>query len=123
MHSEDDYETAVKSSEFLFGNGSIDFLNGLSDDNLLGIFDGIEQFQVSKEELSAGVNVVDLLGDKAKVFPSKSEAKKMIQGGGVSLNKTKVGGVDQLIDQSSLINNKFIVAQKGKKNYFLLIAE
>ncbi|MNF17772.1 tyrosyl-tRNA synthetase [compost metagenome] len=66
---------------------------------------------------------MDLLGDKAKVFPSKSEAKKMIQGGGVSLNKAKIGGVDQVIDQSSLINNKFIVAQKGKKNYYLLIAE
>lgn len=123
VHSEEDYETAVKSSEFLFGNGTIDFLNGMSDDNLLGIFDGIEQFAVSKEELSSGVNVVDLLGDKAKVFPSKSEAKKMIQGGGVSINKAKIGGVDQVIDHSTLINNKFIVAQKGRRNYYLLIAE
>ncbi|UKJ06835.1 tyrosine--tRNA ligase [Solitalea lacus] len=123
VHSEADYETAVKSSEFLFGNGSIDFLTGMSESNLLGIFDGIEQFSVSKEELSGGVNVVDLLGEKAKVFPSKSEAKKMIQGGGVSINKAKVGGIEDIINQSSLINDKFIVAQKGKKNYYLLIAE
>lgn len=123
VHSEAELETAVKTSEFLFGNGSLDFLTSLDNEGVMQVFEGIPQFSFAKSGLAQGLNIVDLLAEHSAVFPSKGEAKKMIQGGGVSVNKVKVNGVDDLIGISQLINDKFIVAQKGKKNYFLLIAE
>ncbi|NGM73678.1 tyrosine--tRNA ligase [Sphingobacterium sp. SGL-16] len=122
-HSEEAYETAVKTSEFLFGNGSLEFLASLDHDAVLDVFDGVPQFTVSKVELEAGVNILDLLAVKTQVFASKGEAKKMLTGGGVSLNKVKLGDIEQTISATDLINNKYLVAQKGKKNYFLIIAE
>lgn len=122
-HSESALQTAIKTSEFLFGNGSLEFLNTLTDAELLDIFDGIPQFKISKTELAQGINAVDLLAEKSKVFPSKGEARKMIQGGGVAINKEKIVDVNVEFNHSHLINNQYIVVQKGKKNYFLLIAE
>ena len=122
-HSKEAYETAVKTSEFLFGNGSLEFLANLEHDAVLEVFDGVPQFTISKSELTKGINILDLLAVKAQVFPSKGEAKKMLTGGGVSLNKVKLGDIEQNITPADLINNKYLVAQKGKKNYFLIIAE
>ena len=122
-HSEEAYETAVKTSEFLFGNGSLEFLASLDHDAVLDVFDGVPQFTVRKTELEAGVNILDLLAVKTQVFASKGEAKKMLTGGGVSLNKVKLGDIEQTVTAVDLINNKYLVAQKGKKNYFLIIAE
>jgi len=122
-HSEKDYEMAVKTSEFLFGNGSLEFLASLDHDNVLEVFDGVPQFNVSKSELSAGIPILDLLAVKTQVFPSKGETKKMLQGGGVSLNKEKLTDTEQVINSSRLINDRYLVAQKGKKNYFLIIAD
>jgi tyrosyl-tRNA synthetase len=122
-HGEAEYEKAIKSSEFLFGNTGIEFLNELNDSEVLGLFEGVPNFGLSKEELEAGINVTDLLAAKTAVFPSKGEAKKMIQGGGVAINKSKVNSENDIYDAGHLINGKFIVAQKGKKNYFLIIAE
>ncbi len=121
VHGEDALEMAIKTSEFLFGAGDLEFLKKLSNDEVLDVFEGIPQFTISKQELFTGINIVDLLAEKTTVFPSKGEAKKMILGGGVAINKEKVNNVELLIDQTSLINEKFIVAQKGKKQYFLLI--
>jgi len=121
-HSEKDYETAVKTSEFLFGNGPLDFLSDLDHAAVLEVFDGVPQFPVDREALSAGINVLDLLAVHCPVFPSKGEARKMLQGGGVSLNRTKLNDIEQLIDRSNLINGRYLVAQRGKKNYFLLVA-
>ena len=122
-HSEEAYETAVKTSEFLFGNGSLEFLASLDHDAVLDVFDGVPQFTLGKAELEAGVNILDLLAVKTQVFASKGEAKKMLTGGGVSLNKVKLGDIEQTVTAADLINNKYLVAQKGKKNYFLIIAE
>lgn len=122
VHGEDAYEKAIKSSEFLFGNTGIEFLNELSDKEVIGLFEGVPNYNISLNELKEGVNVVDLLAAKAAVFPSKGEAKKMIQSGGVAINKTKVASTDDTFSDAQLINGKFLVAQKGKKNYFLLIA-
>ncbi|MBS1530195.1 MAG: tyrosine--tRNA ligase, partial [Bacteroidetes bacterium] len=122
-HGEAEYQKAIKSSEFLFGNTGIEFLYQLNDAEVLDLFEGVPNYSVSKEELQAGVNVTDLLAAKTAVFPSKGEAKKMIQGGGVAINKNKVNSENDVYDASHLINGKFIVAQKGKKNYFLIIAE
>lgn len=121
-HSEEALHTAVKTSEFLFGNGSLEFLNGMAEASVLEVFDGIPQFSVSREELSRGVQAVDLLAEKTTVFPSKGEARKMIQGGGVSVNKVKVADAAESFTTAQLINDKFLVVQRGKKNYFLLIA-
>lgn len=122
-HSEAALETAVKTSEFLFGNGSLAFLKELSDDEVLDVFEGVPQFELLKSELTSGINIADLLAEKSKVFPSKGEARKMIQGGGVSVNKEKVNDPAQVFTAENLINGKYLVAQKGKKNYFLLTAK
>ena len=122
-HSKEAYETAVKTSEFLFGNGSLEFLANLEHEAVLEVFDGVPQFTVSKAELEAGVNILDLLAVQTQVFASKGEAKKMLTGGGVSLNKVKLSDIEQTVTITDLINNKYLVAQKGKKNYFLIIAE
>ncbi|TBO42143.1 tyrosine--tRNA ligase [Pedobacter kyonggii] len=121
-HSEEALETAIKTSEFLFGNGSLEFLKSLSENQVLEMFEGIPQFNISKSELTEGIDAATLLAEKATVFSSKGETKKLIQGGGVSVNKEKVADPMQVFNTADLINDKFIVVQKGKKNYFLLIA-
>jgi len=122
-HSVEALETAIKTSEFLFGNGSLEFLKSLSEKQVLEMFEGIPQFKISKAELAAGIDAATLLAEKASVFPSKGETKKLIQGGGVSVNKEKVAEATQVFNADHLINDQFIVVQKGKKNYFLLIAD
>lgn len=122
-HSVEALETAIKTSEFLFGNGSLEFLKTLSEKQVLEMFEGIPQFRISKAELANGIDAATLLAEKASVFPSKGETKKLIQGGGVSVNKEKVAEATQIFNADHLINDQFIVVQKGKKNYFLLIAE
>ena len=121
-HSVEALETAIKTSEFLFGNGSLQFLKSLSENQVLEMFEGIPQFNVSKTELTAGIDAATLLAEKTAVFTSKGEAKKLIQGGGVSVNKEKIADANHVFNAENLINDKFIVVQKGKKNYFLLIA-
>ena len=121
-HSAEALETALKTSEFLFGNGSLEFINDLSDEEVLDVFDGLPQFEISAAEFSSGINLTDLLAEKTSVFPSKGEARKMISGGGVSVNKEKVTDPAQVFVKENLIRGKFLVAQKGKKNYYLIIA-
>lgn len=121
-HGKEAYETAIKTTDFLFGNGSLDFLNNLDNAEVKDVFDGVPQFQISRDELASGVSIVDLLAVNAAVFTSKGEARKMIQGGGVSINKQKMTET-AVLTTDHLINNKYIIAQRGKKNYFLLIAE
>lgn len=123
VHSEQALQTAISTSDFLFGNGSLEFLQSLNNEEIEGIFEGIPQFNISKAELATGIQATDLLAEKSSVFASKSEARKMIQGGGVSINKEKLGDASQLVSSGNLINNRYVVAQKGKKNYYLLIAE
>ncbi|MBO9673006.1 MAG: tyrosine--tRNA ligase [Sphingobacteriaceae bacterium] len=122
-HSVEALETAIKTSEFLFGNGSLEFLKTLSGNQVLEMFEGIPQFNISKSELAEGIDAATLLAEKTAVFPSKGETKKLIQGGGVSVNKEKVSDTMQVFNTANLINDKFIVVQKGKKNYFLLTAQ
>jgi tyrosyl-tRNA synthetase len=122
-HSEAALETALKTSEFLFGNGSLSFLNTLSDAHVLEIFEGVPQYTVSTAELAGGLDVAGLLAEKTTVFPSKGEVKKTIQGGGLSINKEKVTEITAQYSSEHLINGRYIIVQKGKKNYFLITAE
>ncbi len=121
-HDEESYQTAIKTSDLLFGNGSVEFLDSLDHDEVLDVFEGIPQYKIDKSRLEAGVNIVDLLTETS-VFPSKGEARKMIQGGGVSLNKEKAQDAEQLLVIDDLINYRYLLFQKGKKNYYLIIAE
>ncbi len=122
-HGDNEYTKAIKSSEFLFGNTGIEFLDELNAAEVLALFEGVPNYTMTLDELAQGVNVVELLAAKTLVFPSKGEAKKMIQGGGVAINKNKIGTADDVYDSSHLVGGKFLVVQKGKKNYFLIIAE
>lgn len=122
-HSADALDTAIKTSGFLFGNGALDFFATLNDAQVLEIFEGVPQFPIAKSDLEQGLDAATLLAEKTAVFPSKGEAKKTIQGGGVSLNKEKIKEAGSVFNTANLLNDKYIIVQKGKKNYFLLIAE
>lgn len=122
-HSEIALETAIKTSDFLFGNGSLAFLENLDEKSVLEIFEGVPQFIIGKADLESGIDVASLLAEKTSVFPSKGEVKKTIQGGGLSVNREKITDILSVLNTANLINNTFIVVQKGKKNYFLLIAQ
>ena len=98
-------------------------LKKLDEDTLLAVFEGVPQFEISKNELIQGIKAVDLLTEKAAVFPSKGEMRKTTQGGGVSVNKEKLLQFDKEISEKDLLNGKYILVQKGKKNYFLIIAK
>ena len=123
VHSEEDYNAAVEASGILFGNATSDALKKLDEQTLLAVFEGVPQFEVSKEALTEGVKAVDLFVDSAAIFASKGEMRKLVQGGGVSLNKEKLAAFDQEITVKDLLNDKYLLVQRGKKNYFLLIAE
>lgn len=123
VHSEEAYNTAVEASEILFGKGTEDTLRKLDEATFLSVFEGVPQFAVDKAELETGINIVDLLAEKSAVFPSKGEARRTIAGGGVAMNKAKIESPDTLVSAKELINGKYLLVQKGKKNYFLLIAE
>ncbi|MBP9689370.1 MAG: tyrosine--tRNA ligase [Bacteroidia bacterium] len=122
VHGEAEYNTAIEASNILFGNATAQAFEQLNETTFLDIFDGVPQFTVSKTELEAGIPLVDFLAEKTQVFPSKSEAKKMLAGGGVSINKQKIENIDAPITAAQLINGKYLIAQKGKKNYFLITA-
>ena len=123
VHSEKDYEAAVEASAILFSNQAAEALRNLDERTLLDVFEGVPTFQISRSELEAGILALDLLAVKSGVFPSKGEARKMVQAGAVSVNKEKLTDPAATIDASSLLGGKYIHIQKGKKNHFLLIAE
>ena len=123
VHSEADYEAAVEASNILFGNATHEALLKLDEDTLLAVFEGVPHFEVSREELAAGVKAADLCTEKAAIFASKGEMRKLVQSGGVSLNKEKLAAADAVIDSSALLDGKYLLVQRGKKNYYLLIAK
>jgi tyrosyl-tRNA synthetase len=124
VHSEEDYEMAVKASNLLFGKSTTEDLEQLDEDTLLSVFEGVPKATLAKSTLEATENVTDLLSDAVDglVFPSKGEARRLIKGGGVSINKTKLSSPDQAVD-FKLLQDKYLLAQKGKKNYYLLTVE
>jgi tyrosyl-tRNA synthetase len=123
VHSREDYDLAVEASQILFGQGTAELLNKLDEETFLSVFEGVPQFKVPANELEAGIKVVDLLAEKTIVFPSKGELRRTVQANGLSINKEKVADADAVVDAGFLIGAKYILVQKGKKNYFLLIAE
>lgn len=119
VHSREDYEMAIEASNILFGKATKENLLKLDEETLLQVFDGVPQFEVSKDQ-ALGVKAVDLFAETTKCFASKGEMRKLVQGGGVSLNKEKLAAFDQVIEQKDLLDGKYLLVQRGKKNYFLI---
>ena len=123
VHSREAYEMAVSASNILFGRSTSKELRTIDEETFLQVFEGVPQFTISRDKLAGGIAAVELLTEEAAVFPSKGEMRKTVQAGGVMVNKERLEAFDEPIDHSHLIGDKYILAQRGKKNYFLLIAE
>ena len=121
VHSEDAYNRAIEASEILFGKNTAEQLKNIEERDLLDIFEGVPQFEVSKSSIESGAQIIDLLAQQSQVFASNGEARRMIKSNAVSVNKLKVGE-DKVVTPVDLLNEKYILVQKGKKNYFLLKA-
>ena len=123
VHGEEEYDKAVAASGILFGNDTSEALRSLDEDTLLAVFDGVPRFEVARSVIEEGVKAVDLTAEHAAIFESKSEMRKLAQGGGISINKEKLAAFDQQIGVENLLNDKYILVQKGKKNYYLIIVK
>ena len=123
VHGEAEYQAAVEASNILFGNATADTLRRTDEATLLAVFEGVPHFTIAKSELEAGIRPLDLLAEKTQIFPSKGEARKMMQANGFSMNKEKLTDIETPITASALIDGKYIIFQKGKKNYYLVICE
>ena len=121
IHSKEELEKAQAASNILFGNATSEALRSLDEATLLQVFDGVPQFTISRENL--GKPFIDIVADLCKVFPSKGECRKMVQGNGVQLNKERVSDVMRAVTEDDLIAGKYLLAQRGKKNYYLIIVE
>ena len=123
VHSAEEYEAAVEASQILFSNKAAETLHHIDEKTLLDVFEGVPTYEVSRADIDAGIRLADLLTEKAAVFPSKAEFRKMATAGGFSVNKEKVTDPQAQADVSMLLNDRYIIVQKGKKNYFLLIVK
>ncbi|MBO7455396.1 MAG: tyrosine--tRNA ligase, partial [Paludibacteraceae bacterium] len=123
VHSEADYNAAVEASNILFGNATAEALHKLDEQTFLQVFEGVERYDISLDELKAGIGPLDLLAEKTSIFPSKGEARKMILANGFSMNKEKLTDPQTPITDAALLNGKYLLFQKGKKNYYLVTAK
>jgi tyrosyl-tRNA synthetase len=120
IHSEKEYNIAIEASQILFGKATKDTLENIDERTFLAVFEGVPMFEIDKKEITKKINIIDLLTDYAPIFASKGELRRLIKGGGVSLNKEKITSQDLLIEEKHLLNQKYILIQKGKKNYYLI---
>lgn len=118
VHTSEEYEMAVEASGILFGKGTTESLKAIREDVFLSVFEGVPQFEVTASEI--GKDVLELLAVDTQVFGSKGEARRLISSGGLSINKEKISSVDHRIAEGDIINNKYLLVQKGKKNYYLI---
>ena len=121
VHGEEEYRRAVEASEILFGGATAEALRGIDEQTFLQVFEGVPRFEISRPLIEGGVGFLALCTEHAAVFPSKGEARKLIQGGGVSLNKRKIAAVDCMIGSADLLSGRYLLVQKGKKNYYLIV--
>jgi tyrosyl-tRNA synthetase len=120
VHSRGDYEGAVEASQILFGKGTTESLKKMNENTFLSVFEGVPVFDVKIEVLDKGVSIADLCTEHSQVFASKGELRRLVQGGGFSINKEKIDNPDAAVSRGSLLNNKYLLIQKGKKNYYLI---
>lgn len=121
VHSQEDYDIAVEATGILFGKGTTDTLKKLPEDVFLSVFDGVPMHDIALNEVQEGMDIVELLSDKTGITKSRGEARRMLKEGSISINKTRVDETFS-IDTTQLINNRYILVQRGKKNYFLINA-
>ncbi|NUM32020.1 MAG: tyrosine--tRNA ligase [Bacteroidetes bacterium] len=121
VHSVDEYKKAYEASQILFGKSTSESFYNIDEQTLLDIFEGVPSFNIASSEINSGINIVDFLTQTTNIFPSKSQAREMIANGGLSLNKEKLSDINFILNNSNLISNKYLIVQKGKKNYYLII--
>ena len=121
VHGQEEYDKAIKASQMLFGKATAEDLRSLDEKTFLAVFDGVPTFEIEKAKLPVGI--LDALAVETQIFPSKGEARKMIQGNGFSLNKEKVTDIAYQLSESDIIDGKYILAQKGKKDYYIIIVK
>ena len=121
VHGEEEYRRAVEASEILFGGATAEALRGIDEQTFLQVFEGVPRFEISRPLIEGGIGFLALCTEHAAVFPSKGEARKLIQGGGVSLNKRKIAAVDCMVGSADLLSGRYLLVQKGKKNYYLIV--
>lgn len=122
VHGEEEYNKAVEASEILFGKGTTDTLKRLDSATFLSVFEGVPTFEVSKDEILQGINIIDLLAEKTQILASKGEVRRALKENSLSVNKEKVKE-DYITSAESLLNEQYILVQKGKKNYFIIVAK
>jgi tyrosyl-tRNA synthetase len=120
VHSREELESAIEASQILFGKGTTESLRKMSENTFLSVFEGVPTFDIKKESLSGGISFSSLCTEQSQVFPSKGDLRRLVQGGGVSMNKIKVEDPEMMIRSENLLSNKYLLIQKGKKNYFLI---
>jgi len=121
IHSKKEYLKALEASDILFNNkGTTETLSKIDEKTFLDVFSGVPKFEISKIDIENKINVIDFLSEKTKIFESKGESRRFIKGGGLRINKQKINSDKILISTENLINEKYILVQKGKKNYFLI---
>ncbi|SJL34913.1 tyrosine--tRNA ligase [Porphyromonas gingivalis] len=123
VHSREAYDAAVEASEILFGKSTTEQLRKLDEATLFDVFAGVPQYHVERSRIATGISLVDLLADATDIFPSKGELRKTVKAGGVSLNKEKVADAEQTVGEDDLLSDRYLLAQKGKKSYYLIIVE
>lgn len=123
VHGAEELDMARKASQILFGNATQETLTQIDEQTFLSVFDGVPQFFVEKSELESGISVISLLAEKTKVFASKGELRRIVQGGGLSINKGKIEDTEQSVNIDQLLNGKYLLIQKGKKNYTLIVCQ
>ena len=121
VHGEEEYRRAVEASEILFGGATAEALRGIDEQTFLQVFEGVPRFEISRPLIEGGIGFLALCTEHAAVFPSKGEARKLIQGGGVSLTKLKIAAVDFMVGSADLLSGRYLLVQKGKKNYYLIV--
>lgn len=122
VHSEEEYTKAVEASEMLFGNATTESLMKIDEETFLSVFEGVPTYRIDKKLFQNGVTLSILTAEQTSIFPSKGELRRLVQGGGVSLNKGKVDSPDRLVTAQDLINGKYLLIQKGKKGYSIILA-
>lgn len=123
VHSREAYDAAVEASEILFSKSTTEQLRKLDEAILLDVFAGVPQYHVERSRIATGISLVDLLADATDIFPSKGELRKTVKAGGVSLNKEKIADAEQTVGEDDLLSDRYLLAQKGKKSYYLIIVE
>ena len=121
VHGKSEYEAAIGATEILFGNGTSEQLASMSETLLLQVFEGVPQFTISRSDIEGGIPIIELLATNTQIMPSKGEARKMIEQNAISINKTKFADSAGIVSIDSLIRDKYMLVQKGKKNYYLVI--